>query len=89
MGLTIGVKIGDIVDIEKYWIAVLSVDSRNTATLIANDGEKTTISAAYETEMAPGVWVGLGADSGRYRLRLKFDAPRHMLITRRRGQVAA
>lgn len=84
MALTLGVKLGDVVDIEKYWIAVLSVDSGNTATLIASDGDKTMISADYETEMAPGVWVRLGSDAGRSRLRLKFEAPRHISITRRR-----
>ena len=36
MALTIGVKIGDVVDIAEYWIAVLSVDSRSSATLIAD-----------------------------------------------------
>lgn len=88
MALTLGVKIGDVLDIGEYWMAVLSVDSRSSATLIANDGEKSTISAAYETEMAPGVWVSLGADSGRSRLRLKFEAPRHVSISRRPSQVA-
>ncbi len=88
MGLTIGVKIGDVVDIAEYWIAVLSVDSRSSATLIASDGEKATISTAYETEMAPGVWVRLCPDPARARLRLKFVAPRHIPITRRPGPVA-
>lgn len=87
MALTLGLKVGDVVDIAEYWIAVLSVDSRSSATLIANDGEKTTISAEYETEMAPGVWVRIGRDPGKSRLRLKFEAPRHVLITRRAGRM--
>ena len=85
MGLTIGVKIGDVVDIGQYWIAVLSVDGRSSATLIASDGEKATISTAYETEMAPEVWIRLCPDPSRARLRLKFSAPRHIPITRRPG----
>lgn len=83
MALTLGVKIGDVIDIEKSWIAVLSIDSRSTATLIASDGDKTTISSDYETEMAPRVWVQLGSDVGRSRLRLRFMAPRDISITRR------
>ena len=35
------------------------------------------------TEMAPDVWVGLGPDATTSRLRLVFDAPRHIAITRR------
>jgi hypothetical protein len=88
MALVLGVKIGDVVDIAANWVAVLSVDSRSSATLIGNDGERITISAAYETEMAPGVWVSLGADPGRSRLRLKFEAPRHIPISRRPSQLA-
>lgn len=88
MGLTIGVKIGDVVDIAENWIAVISVDGRSSATLIASDGKKATISTTYETEMAPEVWVRLCPDPSRARLRLKFEAPRHIAITRRPGQSA-
>lgn len=83
MALTLGVKLGDVVDIDKHWIAVLSINSRTTATLIARDGFKTTISADYETEIAPEVWVRLGRDESRSRLRLRFEAPRHISINRR------
>lgn len=88
MGLTIGVRIGDVVDIGELWIAVLSVDSRTRATLITSDGEKATVSAICETEMAPEVWVRLCPDPGKARLRLKFEAPRHIAITRRPGPAA-
>jgi len=88
MGLTIGVRIGDVVDIGERWIALLSVDSRIRATLITNDGEKATVSAIYETEMAPEIWVRLCPDPGKVRLRLKFEAPRHIAITRRPAQIA-
>ena len=88
MALVLGVKVGDVVDVAANWVAVLSVDSRSSATLIDSDGERTTIFAAYETEMAPEVWVSLGADPGRSRLRLKFEAPRHISISRRPSQPA-
>ena len=44
MALTLGVKIGDVVDIAEHWVAVLSVDSRRSATLISDDGRKIAIS---------------------------------------------
>jgi hypothetical protein len=40
MALTLGVKIGDVVDVADHWVAVLSIDGRNSATLISSDGQK-------------------------------------------------
>jgi hypothetical protein len=34
-------------------------------------------------QMAPDVWIGLGPDAAKSRLRLVFEAPRHIPITRR------
>lgn len=76
MAPVLGVKIGDVVDIAESWIAVLSVDSRKSATLITNQGEKATIHSDYETEMAPGVWVRPGP--ARSRLQLVFEAPKRI-----------
>jgi hypothetical protein len=45
--------VGDVVDIADYWIAVISVDSRMTATLVTKAGEKIPVSSKYETEIAP------------------------------------
>ena len=83
MALALGVKIGDVVDIATHWIAVLSVDSRRTATLIRDDGRKVTISQTRMTELASEVWVGLGPELTTGRLRLVIDAPRRIAITRR------
>jgi len=74
MALTLGVKVGDVVDVAEHWVAVLSVDSRNSATLISNDGQKIAVSSNQMTEMVP-VWIGLGPDATRSRLRLVFEAP--------------
>jgi hypothetical protein len=83
MALTLGVKIGDVVDIADQWVAVLSIDGRNSATLISSDGQKILISSNQMTQTAPDVWIGLGPDAARTRLRLVFDVPRHISITRR------
>ena len=83
MALTLGVKIGEVVDVAEHWVAVLSVDSRNSATLISNDGQKIAVSSNHMTQMAPDVWIGLGPDAATSRLRLVFDASRHIPITRR------
>jgi hypothetical protein len=84
MALVLGVAIGDVVDIAAHWVAILSVDSTDSATLINDDGLKIAIFADQMTEMSPEVWVGLGPDAATSRLRLLVDAPRHMTITRRR-----
>lgn len=86
MALTLGVKIGDVVDVAAYWIAVLSIDGRRSATLICNDGEKISITDKELVEVAPDIWVGLGPHAATSRLQLIFDAPRHFAITRRSKQ---
>lgn len=82
MALTLGVKIGDVVDIASYWIAVLSVDSRRRATIIRSDGTKVSITSRGMTEVAPDIWIGLGPEPTK-KLRLLLDAPRDLAITRR------
>ena len=83
MALVLSLAVGDVVDIADYRIAVLSVDSRKTATLITKDGEKIPVSSKYETEIAPTVWVQLGPWSGKRQLKLLFTAPRSVSIRRR------
>jgi hypothetical protein len=86
--LVLGLGVGDVVDIADYWIAVLSVDSRKTATLITKDGEKVPVSSDHETEIAPTVWVQLGPCTARRRVKLLFAAPRSVSITRRLGHAS-
>ena len=83
MALALGVKIGDVVDIADRWVAVLSINGRHCVTLICDDGEKIAVSARELTEMMPNVWIGLGPDPAGHQLRLIFEAPRHISITRR------
>ena len=88
MALVLGLNVGDVVDIADYWIAVLSVDSRKTATLIAKDGEKIAVSSKHETELVPAVWVQLGPLISKSHVKLLFDAPKSVSITRRRHEKA-
>ena len=37
MALTLGAKIGDVVDVAAHWIALLSIDGRHNATLIRDN----------------------------------------------------
>lgn len=84
MALVLGVKIGDVVDIAGGWLAVLSIDSSKSATVICDDGKKISLFRSQMTEFTPDVWIGLGRDAPAYPLRLLFDAPRHIPISRRR-----
>jgi hypothetical protein len=86
MALVLSLAVGDVVDIADHWIAVLSVDSRKTATLITKEGEKIPVSADHETEIAPTVWVQLGPRTERRRVKLLVAAPRSVSITRRHGE---
>ena len=81
MALVLSLAVGDAVDIADYRIAVHSVDSRKTATLITKDGEKIPVSSKYETEIAPTVWVQLGPWTGKRHLKLLFTAPRSVSMT--------
>ncbi len=83
MALVLGVAVGDVIDIADQWIAIISVDTQKTATVIGKDGDKYTISSIYETEVMPSVWVQLGPEPARSRLRLQFEAPKSIAITRR------
>ncbi|MPZ36175.1 MAG: hypothetical protein GEV13_35390 [Rhodospirillales bacterium] len=83
MALTLGMKLGDVVDVADHWVALLSIDTRNSATLISSGGQKITVSSDTMTQVAPDVWIGLGPDPATSRLRLVFDAPCHIAITRR------
>jgi hypothetical protein len=86
MALVLGLSLGDVVDITDYWIAVLSVDSRRTATLLAKDGEKIAVSSKHETELVPTVWVQLGPWVSKSHVKLLFEAPRSVSITRRQDK---
>jgi hypothetical protein len=85
MALVLGLEIGDVVDIATHWMAVLSIDGRDSATVIRDDGRKIAVYANEMTEIMPEVSVGLGPDTATSRLRLLVDAPRHISISRRRA----
>ena len=88
MALVLSLAVGDVVDIADYWIAVLSIDSRKSATLIAKDGEKISIYSKYETELVPTVWAQLGPWISKRNVKLLFDAPKSVSITRRKDKTA-
>jgi hypothetical protein len=83
MALVLGVAQGDIIDIADNWIALLSINSAASATFIGDDGSKFDLHRECETEIIPGVWAQLDPDAANHRLRLRFDAPKHISITRR------
>jgi hypothetical protein len=86
MALVLGLSVGDVVDIADYWVAIISIDSAKTATLITKDGEKIPVSSDWEIEVAPTVWVQLGPYASKRHMKLLFEAPRYISITRRRGE---
>ena len=83
MALVLGVKVGEVIDITDHWLTMLSIDGRDTATLIASTGWKTAICSSRMTDIISDVWVSLEPNASRSRLRLLLDAPRQLQITRR------
>lgn len=77
-------RTGEVVDVGRHWIAVLSIEARDTATVITSYGDKALVEAdGIETEVFPSVWVTrIGATADK--LRLKFTAPRSISIKRRK-----
>jgi len=83
MALVLTVATGDVVDIADKWIALLAIESRGSATLIIDNGDKVSVSSKFETEVLPAVWVQLGLRAGPRQLKLLIEAPKDLLIARR------
>lgn len=83
MALVLGVKVGEVIDIADHWLTILSIDSRNAATVIADTGWKPSIHSSRMTEVLSEIWISLKPDSGRHQMRLLVDAPRRFPISRR------
>jgi hypothetical protein len=83
--LILDLSVGDVVDIGKRWVAVLSSDDHGTAVLIASDGSKARIlSAGIEMELVPKVWITRVATRTSPKVRLRFEGPKSIPIKRRR-----
>ncbi len=86
MALVVTVAAGDVVDIGNKWIALLSVQSGVSATLISDAGNKISVSAEIETEVMPSVWLRLGSRAAyRSCCQLVIDAPKAVRISRRQN----
>jgi hypothetical protein len=80
-------SIGQVLEIGRRWVAVLSVDSRDELTLITSAGERVPIRAnRVETEVFPRIWITRILGGSKPRLRV--SAPGR-LSTKLRPDVAA
>ena len=82
MALVLGAQVGDAFLVGRRRICVESVDGPTQVTLRRDDGQKIAVGADKLTEAFPGVRIGIGPDSATWRLRLLFEAPQTVLITR-------
>jgi len=83
----LNLAIGDVVDIDKQWVAVLAFDDCGTATLMTHKGDKERIlSEGIETEITPAVWVtrATATTKSKTTLTLQFQAQKAISIRRRR-----
>lgn len=83
MALVLTVAIGDLVDIADNWIALASIDSETSVTLISCEGKKVSISSNRETEVFSDVWLQLGSGRGRLKRKLLVEAPKALTVRRR------
>ena len=83
MALVLGARIGDRFSVGVDSLTVTSIDGDDGATVLLNDGTSVAISMRYAVEVAPDVFVFLGAIPGKQHLKLAFDAPPTISILRR------
>jgi hypothetical protein len=83
MALVLTVAVGDLVDIADNWIALASIDSATSVTLISCEGKKVSISSDRETEVFSDVWLRLGPGRGRLKRKLLVEAPKALTVRRR------
>ena len=82
MALVLGAEVGAGFFVGRRRIVVETISGPTTVTLKRDDGQKFAVSAEKMTEVFPTVFIGIGPDSAKWRLRLLFEAPQTVLITR-------
>ena len=82
MALVLGAQVGDAFLVGRRRIYVDSIDGPAQVTLKRDDGQRIVVGAEAMTEVYPDVFIGIGPDFATWRLRLLFEAPRTVLITR-------
>jgi hypothetical protein len=82
MSLALGARLGDVFQIDNHTVKLISVLKATQATLELNDGRRVDVYANRLTEVLPNVLIGVGLDKTNHHLRLIFDAPRSIAITR-------
>lgn len=83
MALVLGAHVGDEFLIGNRRFHIEATDGESGVALIRDDGKKFTISGIRATEVLPDVYVAMGSATATWKLRLTFDAPRHVIILRR------
>jgi len=82
MALVLGAQVGDAFLVGGQRLLVESIDGPAQVTLRRDDGQKVSIDADGLTQVLPDVFIGIGLDPATWRLRLLFEAPQTVLITR-------
>ena len=82
MALVLGAQVGDAFLVGRRRLCVESIDGPAQVTLKRDDGQKFIMSSEEMTEVFPDVFIGIGPEPATWRLRLLFEAPQTVLITR-------
>jgi len=89
MALSIGIRVGDKIAVDKHTVHVRSITEPNLIVVKVDKGDEQVISDQARTEIIPNVFVfvGVGGNEGHYlegerSYRLAFEAPRSIIIHR-------
>jgi hypothetical protein len=82
MSLALGARLGDTFLIGNQTISLVSIDNAAQVTVERDDGRSFAIFTNRMAEVLSDVFICIGSEVATHHLRLVFDAPRTISITR-------
>ena len=82
MALALGLRIGDTVNVGKRWVRLAVIEGLHSVRIRTSDKVTIRLTDKSETEVFPRIWMGLGPLPTSDGVRLTFDAPPTVKISR-------
>ena len=82
MALSLGVSVGSRIDIAGHLLQVKALVQRKLIVVTVDGGNDVVISDKDRKEIVPGVWVQVGVSERAKNIRLAFEAPKTIRISR-------
>ena len=84
MALVLGLRVGDTVNVGGRWIRLMAVEGRHVVRIRSSDKVTIRLNDKYETEVFPRIWMGLEPLPTSDGIKITFDAPATVKISRGR-----